>query len=202
MESNIGSTAKLLEIVKEKKIKNFVFISSCAVYGEISNSSEDKICQPITMNGHIKAFNEELIKSFCHANEINYLVLRPFNSYGGNDTFSVVQKIIHSAKNKNVFNLINEGKAERDFIHVNDIARIVLALMDKDLKNETVNIGSGEPVRIIDIIKAVETKFGTIEINKISISNEAIYSKANLKKLNSLVHLNFTNIFKYIETLD
>lgn len=45
----------------KKSIKNFVFISSCSVYGETSNSSEDKICQPITMNGHIKAFNEEPI---------------------------------------------------------------------------------------------------------------------------------------------
>lgn len=201
LESNVISTAKLLEICLEKKIKNFVFISSCAVYGESSNSSEDKPCQPITMNGHIKAFNEELVKSFCLANGIDYLILRPFNSYGGNDHFSVVQRIIRASKEKNAFTLSNEGVAERDFIHVEDIAIIIAAILEKNLKNEILNIGSGESVRIIDIVKAVENKFGEIEISNIVNTNETIYSRANIKKLKKIINFKARNIFDYIATL-
>lgn len=201
LESNIVSTGKLLRICKEKKIKNFVFISSCSVYGESSNTSEEKPCKPITMNGHTKAFNEELIKSFCLANDINYIILRPFNSYGGDDYFSVVQKIINAAKNKGEFNLANDGIAERDFIHVDDIAKIVLQLMDKNLKNEIINIGSGNSVKIIDLIKAVESKFGKIKINHHINNNETVYSRANIKKLRGLINYQCQNIFDFIQGL-
>lgn len=201
LESNIVSTGKLLRICKEKEIKNFVFISSCSVYGESSNSSEEKPCEPITMNGHTKAFNEELIKSFCLANNINFVILRPFNSYGGDDHFSVVQKIINAAKNKNEFTLANDGVAERDFIHVDDIAKIVLLLIDKDLKNEIINIGSGDSVKIIDLINAVEKKFGKIKINHQINNNEIVYSRANIKKLRSIINYQCQSIFDFIQGL-
>lgn len=201
LQSNIISTARLLEICKEKNIPNFIFISSCAVYGESSNSSEDKTSQPITINGHIKAFNEEIIKNFCSFNNINYLIVRPFNSYGGEDTFSVVQKIINSAKNKTAFKLTNDGIAERDFIHVDDISKIILLLLNLNLKNEIINIGSGETVRIKDIVVAIEKKLGKIEITNVINNVESTYSRANLTKLKSLINFKTINIFDYIKTL-
>lgn len=199
LDSNIISTAKLLEICKEKNIPNFIFISSCAVYGESSNSSEDKATQPITINGHIKAFNEEIIKSFCTTHNINYLILRPFNSYGGKDTFSVVHKIINSAKNKTTFRLTNDGIAERDFIHVDDIAKITLLLLNLNLKNEIINIGSGETVRIKDILDAVEKKLGKIAITNATNNIESTYSRANLNKLKNLINFKTINIFDFIK---
>lgn len=154
------------------------------------------------MNGHIKAFNEELIKSFCSANDIKYLILRPFNSYGGNDSFSVVQKIINCAKNNTLFSLSNDGVAERDFIHVEDIAKIISLLIDLNLNNEIINIGSGETVKIKDIITAVENKFGKIEITNISNNNETLYSRANLTKLKSLINYKPRNILVHIKNLE
>lgn len=190
-----------MKLCKEIGIEQFIFISSCSVYGDSSNTSEDKTKTPITMNGFTKAFNEELVMSFCKANSINYLILRPFNSYGGNDSFSVVQKLISCAKNHLVFNLANDGAAERDFIHVEDIARITYMLMEKNLSNEIVNIGSGESVRILDLLKAVETKFGPIKINNINKPDEAIYSRANLNKLRELIEYEPMSIFDYIKEL-
>lgn len=201
LDSNIVSTGRLLKICKEKGIRQFIFISSCAVYGESSNSSEEKACNPITMNGYIKSFNEELIKNFCVENEINYLILRVFNSYGGNDHFSVIQKLARCAKEKKPFSLINEGTAERDFIHVNDVANIISLLIEKDLNNEIINIGSGQPVKIIDLFKAFEKKFGPIETNQITNNNETAYSRANIKKLKSLISYNTVNIFDFIEKI-
>jgi nucleoside-diphosphate-sugar epimerase len=201
LDSNIISTARLLRLCKEKKISTFVFISSCAVYGDSSNSSEDKICQPVSINGHTKLFNEELVKNFCLANKINYLILRVFNTYGGNDHFSVVQKIISSAKLKKKFNLVNEGVSERDFIHVGDVAQIIGKLLDLKLKNEIINVGSGDSVRIIDILKAVENKFGKIEIESKSNPKEAVFSRANILKLKSLIDYKPVGIIDYLNNL-
>jgi UDP-glucose 4-epimerase len=198
IQSNIESTAKALRICKEKNIPKFIFISSCSVYGDSSNSSEEKPCSPVTINGYTKQYNEELIKSFCEANNINYLILRPFNSYGGADNFSVVQKLIKCAKNRVPFTLLNDGIAERDFIHIEDLAKIICQLVTLNLTKEIINIGSGNSVKIIDLISAVEKKYGKIDIVKKTNINEAVYSRANLKKLNGLVNFKCRDIFDYI----
>jgi nucleoside-diphosphate-sugar epimerase len=201
LDSNIQSTARLLKICADKGIKKFGFVSSCAVYGDSSNSSEEKTCQPVTMNGHIKLFNEELVKHFCASNKINYQIYRVFNTYGGNDEFSVVQRMIKAAKNKTVFNLVNEGVSERDFIHVNDVASIICNLLQKDLNNEVINIGSGESVRIVDVLKSVENKFGSIELLQKTNPDEAIFSRANIKKMKSLMDYKTVKILDYINGL-
>jgi nucleoside-diphosphate-sugar epimerase len=198
LDSNIMSTAKMLEICHEKKIRSFVFISSCAVYGDSSNSSEDKPCFPVTMNGHIKLFNEELVKSFCKSNEINYLILRVFNSYGGNDEFSVIQRMINCAVNKKEFTLINEGISERDFIHVEDVAEAIGGLIKLNLINEIINIGSGDSIKIIEILRAVERKYGEIKYVKKSNPREAVFSRANVQKLRSLINISPRNILSSI----
>jgi nucleoside-diphosphate-sugar epimerase len=187
LNSNIISTAKILELSRDKKIKNFIFISSCAVYGDSSNSAEDKPCHPVTMNGHIKLFNEELVKSFCQAHKINYLILRVFNTYGGQDQFSVIQRMIKCAQEKKVFTLVNNGISERDFIHVEDVAKVVCELVKLNLKNEVINIGSGDSVKIIDILKAVERKYGLIKIEHKSNPLESVFSRANISKLDKLI---------------
>lgn len=201
LDSNILSTARMLEICKMKEIKKFVFISSCSVYGESSNSSEEKECHPITMNGHTKHFNEQLIKSYCQAQNINYLILRAFNSYGGDDQFSVVQKIIKCSKENLPFTLVNKGVAERDFIHISDVAKLSCQLTAMELHNEIVNIGSGNSVKIKDIIQAVEKKFGPIKLIHKELENEAIFSRANIKKLNQLLEFRPVDIFDFINSL-
>lgn len=201
LTSNIVTTGSALRLCKEKNISQFIFISSCSVYGDSSNSSEDKPCFPVTMNGFTKLFNEELVKSFCVANGINYLILRVFNSYGGDDHFSVIQKLIKCAEEKKPFTLINDGSAERDFIHINDVAKIVCQLTNLNLSCKTINIGSGTSVKIIELLKAIENLYGKIEINKKVTQDEAVYSRANIKMLKNLIDYQPTDVFDFIKTL-
>jgi len=198
LASNIVSTGKALRLCREKRIPRFIFISSCSVYGDSSNSAEDKPCSPVTMNGFTKLFNEELIKSFCDANAIDYLILRVFNSYGGDDQFSVVQKLISCAKQGRPFTLLNEGIAERDFIHVDDVAQVVCALAEMPLGREIINVGSGRSVRIVDLLRAVEERFGKIAVVDEQRPGETIYSRANINKLRKLVDLRARDIFDFI----
>jgi UDP-glucose 4-epimerase len=198
LESNVVSTGNALRLCTEKRIPRFIFISSCSVYGDSSNSAEDKSCSPVSMNGFTKLFNEELVKSVCETNSIDYLILRVFNSYGGDDQFSVVQKLISCAKLKRPFTLLNEGIAERDFIHVDDVAQVVCALAVMPLGREIINVGSGRSVRIVDLLKAVEEKFGKIAVVAEQRPGEAIYSRANINKLSKLVDLQARDIFDFI----
>ncbi len=201
LESNIVSTGKALRLCREKSVGKFVFISSCSVYGDSANTAENRPCQPVTINGYTKLFNEELVKSFCVANAIDYLILRVFNSYGGDDRFSVVQKLVNCAKLHRPFMLINDGTAERDFIHVADVAKITCELVAMDVANDIINVGSGRSVRIIDLLRAVEEKFGKIDVVAEQRPGEAIYSRANINKLTKLVSLQAGDIFDFIHAM-
>jgi UDP-glucose 4-epimerase len=201
LESNVVSTGKALRVCREKSVGKFVFISSCSVYGDSSNTAENRPCQPVTINGYTKLFNEELVKSFCTANAIDYLILRVFNSYGGDDGFSVVQKLVACSKQHRPFTLVNDGTAERDFIHVADVARIVCDLAAMDVANEVVNVGSGRSVRVIDLLRAVEQRFGAVAVTRVSRDNEAVYSRANIDKLGKLLNPQARDVFDFIRDL-
>lgn len=201
LESNVVSTGKALRVCREKSVRKFVFISSCSVYGDSSNTAESRPCQPVTINGFTKLFNEELVKSFCAANGIDYLILRAFNSYGGDDGFSVVQKLIACAKQHHPFMLVNDGTAERDFIHVKDLARIVCDLVAMDIANDVINVGSGRSVRVIDLLKAVEERFGPVAITRVSKGNEPVYSRANIDKLSRILTPKAMDVFDFIRDL-
>lgn len=202
IESNILTTSKLLEIASEKKIKNFIFISSCSVYGALANCNENSPTNPITLNGFQKLFNEELIKGFCLKNNINYIILRLFNTYGGNDKFSVVQKMIKCAHDQKRFYLNNNGVAQRDFIHVYDVAQILVELMETPLKNEIINVGTGEPVSVKNILDLVIKKHGTIDIKHTESENETPFSSADVRKIFSLVKHRPRRILDFLDSLN
>ncbi|MCF8057810.1 MAG: SDR family oxidoreductase [Bacteriovoracaceae bacterium] len=201
LDSNVLSTMKALEICKKNKIKNFLFLSSCSVYGHSSKTTEDTICNPVTINGLTKLLNEKIILSFCMENEINPIILRAFNSYGGKDEFSIISKLIDSYKKDKTFKLFNDGFAERDFIHVSDIAKVVCQLCLTPPTTSILNIGTGEAIRIIDVVKCFERKFGNLKIEKLSSIDEAIYSRADIRKLKAEVDIDFVNVFDFIESL-
>jgi UDP-glucose 4-epimerase len=95
--------------------------------------------------------------------------------------------MIKCAQEKKVFTLVNNGISERDFIHVEDVAKVVCELVKLNLKNEVINIGSGDSVKIIDILKAVERKYGLIKIEHKSNPLESVFSRANISKLDKLI---------------
>ncbi len=62
--------------------------------------------------------------------------------YGADDNFSIISKIIKAYKNNEELNIVNNGNAIRDFIHIEDVVDIYSKILDKkDIK--ILNIGSG-----------------------------------------------------------
>ena len=57
LDSNVMSTATLLEASRAQRVKRLMFMSSCAVYGEDMRTGEDSVCCPITINGISKHLN-------------------------------------------------------------------------------------------------------------------------------------------------
>lgn len=202
LNSNITAVGQSLKFSLENKISKYIFISSCSVYGDASSFAEDAECHPLTINGMSKLIGEKIVRDFCSHHGIDFLILRPFNSYGGEDHFSVVSKMINAAKNGKEFILMNKGVAKRDFINVKDLARIVILFAEgKSFDFDTYNIGTGRAVSISDILKLVRQKFGAIEIIEKANNGEAKYSMANNARLMGEVDFNFVNIEDWIFNL-
>lgn len=198
LEANVMSTARLLELSKRYSASKFIFISSCSVYGDNQDTSENSSPAPIISNGAIKLLNEKLIQEFCIYNSIDYQIFRVFNMYGGNDTFSVLSKIENAVKAKKVFTLFNGGESRRDFVHVDDVAKIISQLMFKKTRNAIINIGTGKTVSIKEIVDYYKENM-RIE-NKGGVE-EACDPKADISLLQNLINYKFRNVIEDIKLM-
>ncbi|CAO5683062.1 MAG: ADP-L-glycero-D-manno-heptose-6-epimerase [Holosporales bacterium] len=198
IDSNIASTMRMLEFAKVISASEFVFISSCAVYGDSIDTREEQACCPRSINGITKYLNEEIIKKFCDEAGIKYRIYRVFNMFGGEDRFSILHHLNCAVNDRKPFVLNNQGISQRDFIHVKDVANIIHKLLTTPHEYSCLNIGTGVSTRVIDIVNAVVKKTGAIEFLE-KVCYEAEYSRANISKLDSILKYNFTNVLDYIE---
>jgi UDP-glucose 4-epimerase len=198
MDSNLASTARLLEI--SKGCARFVFISSCAVYGDALKTAESTRCRPLSINGITKQLNERIVEEFCLKNGVPYLILRAFNMYGGRDRFSIISKLRQSVQTGIPFQLNNLGIAQRDFIHVSDVADIVLELSGRDFPSGILNVGTGCTTKIADIVSAVKEMHPGLEIID-NVADEVEYSRADISKLKGIMNHQFIGIFQQLPSL-
>ena len=93
--------------------------------------------------------------NICEKRKLDCKILRIFNIYGDKEEkFSFVNKIIDTSKKKTNLNVLNYGQGIRDFIHVNDICKIYKILLNKNtIKEKVLDVGSGEGIKIIDLIE-------------------------------------------------
>ena len=197
LESNVMSTATLLEAAQKRQLKRLVFLSSCAVYGEDMRTGEDSLCCPITINGISKHLNEKLVAEFCTANRIEYQILRVFNSYGGDDRFSIFSKLKRALQNGTSFTLNNDGRMQRDFIHVADVASVVLNLLDTRVQHTHLNIGTGVATKIATLVDMVQAQFPHLVVQR-GTTQEAEYSRADTSRLREFWHGDFIRIEDYV----
>ena len=197
IDSNHVTTARLLEAMKIHKIPRLIFMSSCAVYGDSIRSGETNDCHPASINGLSKLLNEKIISEFCAANNIKYEILRVFNMYGGTDHFSILSHIRKSLKNGVPFTLNNAGIAQRDFIHVADVASIVLKLLKLDVPHTTLNVGTGIATKVSILVDLIRTRYPELLIRPNTVK-EAEYSRADISRLKALLEYKFIQIEDYL----
>jgi len=185
--NNINSLTNLLKFSKERAIKNFIFSSSCSVYG---NADELPVTENTTLKkaespyGHTKQIGEDIIHFFCRTNpELKCVILRYFNPVGAHISGlngespitkpnNLVPIITQTASGKNSLTVFGDdyntpdGYCVRDYIHVTDIADAHIQAMDylvKGRNKKTVtlfNLGTGNGVSVLEVIKSFEKVTG------------------------------------------
>ncbi len=198
MDSNLMSTLKLLESMRDKQVPRLVFLSSCAVYGNSVHTREGSECRPFSINGICKYLNEEMIREFCTEHGIKFEIYRIFNMYGGNDHFSVVNHLQQAARNHARFILNNQGLAQRDFIHVSCVAAIISQLLKKkDVPFTHVNIGTGIATRISTLLEQSLKQYPQMVIETTEVE-EIEYSRADITRLKTMLNMNCISVEQYV----
>lgn len=186
-ENNLFSLINLLKCVKEFNIKNFVFSSSCTVYGNpdaIPVTEESPIKKAESPYGATKQMGEEIIREFARAHSCQSILLRYFNPVGAHPSSqigelplgkpenlvpAITQTAIGKLPQMTVYGSdypTRDGSCVRDYIHVCDIAHAHTLALQYLLENhnktncDVFNLGTGNGVTVLEIIKAFEKVSG------------------------------------------
>ena len=187
-ETNIEGLQQVLNFATQKKVKKFIFASSASIYGDTKNVKvrENFVQNPKHYYAYTKYIGEKMIENYCKNNDINFSILRFFNVYGPNSTAVVARFVAQHLQNKPI-TIYGNGLQKRDFIHVNDLNRVILKIINTSKGNNQIfNIGSGTAKRILDLKNIIAKNHKHILLEKrsddIEISIANIYKVK--KKLN------------------
>jgi len=178
---SVGNLSLILDKVNPKNINKIIYTSSASIYGSINELHYKNDNYNRVIYSSAKLLNEALLNNFCQKKNIQLVIARVFNMYGNNEQFSVIHKLVESAKNKKKIIIHNDGDAVRDFIHIDDICEIYLKLLNLK-KSGIYDIGSGYGIRIKDILRFLNFPKNNIIYKKTKIT-EISNSIANTYRL-------------------
>jgi len=182
-ENNVTALVYILQELQQKERANFIFSSSCTVYGQAEK-------MPITENapiqtamspyGNTKQIGEEIITDVAKISNINAVLLRYFNPIGAHSSAEIgelplgvpqnlipfiTQTAVGMREQLSVYGNdypTPDGTAVRDYIHVVDLAKAHVIALQRLLQNtnvekvETFNVGTGNGSSVLEVIHAFE----------------------------------------------
>jgi len=186
-ENNLGALVYILQELQKRDAANFIFSSSCTVYGQAEKMpiSEESPIQPaMSPYGNTKQIGEEIIRDVVNVSNIKAILLRYFNPVGAHPSVNIgelplgvpqnlvpfiTQTAIGLREQLSVFGddyPTPDGTCVRDYIHVVDLAKAHVTALKRltESKNadnvEVFNLGTGKGKSVLEVIKAFEAASG------------------------------------------
>ena len=182
-ENNLFSLINILQEFKTRNISNFIFSSSCTVYGqadEMPIDEETPLKLPESSYGKTKQMGEEILKDFATAHQRKVSLLRYFNPIGAHPTAllgelpigipnNLVPYVTQTASGiREKLNIwgndypTEDGTAIRDYIYVVDLAKAHVKALQKLIASDEAtvidiyNLGTGKGSSVLEVVKAYE----------------------------------------------
>ena len=207
VESNLIGTFQILEIARKYKPDHLLMASTSSVYGSNKDYPlhENQKCDtPISFYAATKLSNEAMAHSYSHLYEIPITMFRFFTVYGpwGRPDMALF-KFTKNILLGEPIDVYNSGNMQRDFTYVADLVKAIFLLTSQEptkisernkiIKNDSisavapfrvVNIGSSNPINLLDFIKELEIILGKEAKKKFLIMQDGdikkTYSNTNL----------------------
>ena len=150
---------RIMEYCARFDIKFVYFSSGGTVYGNRTTMQpfvETDDMAPISYYGWSKQMMENSILFKNRTEKLRYLIVRPSNPYGhGQNLYGrqgLVAVAIGKILNGQPVEVWGDGSAIRDYIYIDDLSEVFFQLIDNNVSNETVNIGSGRGYSVNDVL--------------------------------------------------
>ena len=161
---NINGTMVMLESAVKNGIKKFVFASSSSVYGnneKVPFSETDNVDYPISPYAATKKACELLCHTYHHLYDIDMTCLRFFTVYGPRQRPDLaIHKFARLIEAGEAIPVFGDGSMRRDFTYIDDIIDGVVAAMERCGGYKVYNLGESRPVRLDELITAIENALG------------------------------------------
>jgi len=161
---NINGTMVMLASAVGSGVKKFIFASSSSVYGnneKVPFSETDNVDFPISPYAATKKAGELLCHTYSHLYDIDMTCLRFFTVYGPRQRPDLaIHKFARLIEIGEPIPVFGDGSMRRDFTYIDDIIDGVVAAMDSCSGYEIYNLGESRPVRLDELIIAIEKALG------------------------------------------
>ena len=197
----IFPSIELMELCAKNNIRFVYFSSGGTVYGnrnDVLPFRETDPMKPISFYGWSKQMMENSILFMHRTLGLEYLILRPSNPYGHGQNLYGEQGLVAVAIGKILkdepLEVWGDGSSIRDYIYVDDLAKIFTKLIEKNVHNETLNIGCGRGYSVNDVLAFLKIVSGKdLEIiyknpRPIDVSNMVL----DTTRLKGMVDVEFT----------
>ncbi|MEP1151827.1 MAG: GDP-mannose 4,6-dehydratase [Balneola sp.] len=160
-EVNVTGTQNMLEVAREKKIKQFVFASSSSVYGKNPNvpwKEDDVVLEPISPYASTKVSGELLGHVYSHLYDIRFIALRFFTVYGPRQRPDLaIHKFLKLMNKKSTISLFGDGTTKRDYTFIDDIVNgIMNSISYQGSLYEIINLGNNQTVKLLELVQKLE----------------------------------------------
>src|SRR6185436_16518193 len=174
----VVNTLHLLDSMVDNGVRDIVFSSTCAIYGEPTKVpiAEDQVQSPVNPYGESKLAVEKILGWYQNAYDLRFAALRYFNAAGADPDGDIgedhdpethliplaIEAALGRGKELQIFGTdypTPDGTAIRDYIHVTDLAEahvLALAHLGKGTKSLKLNLGTGKGHSVREVLASVE----------------------------------------------
>ena len=167
IETNVTGTFVLLQVARKLRVDRFVHISTDEVYGDIrpgAFADENSPIEPSSPYSASKASSDLLVRSYVRTYGFPGVITRSSNNYG---PYQFPEKflplMITNALDDKALPIYGDGKQQRDWLHVEDNCRGILAVLERGRIGEVYNIGGLDIVENLTMAKRLLRVMGKPE---------------------------------------
>ncbi|MCE9602553.1 MAG: dTDP-glucose 4,6-dehydratase, partial [Gemmatimonadetes bacterium] len=159
VRTNVVGTLVLLDVVKARGIPRFLQISTDEVYGSLGPEGLFTEETPITPNSPYsasKAGGDLLVRAYQHTHGLPALIMRSSNAYGPYQfPEKLIPLMISNAFAGRSLPVYGDGMQVRDWVHVEDFAEAVLAVLERGRVGEVYNVGGGNQLPNLEVVGSI-----------------------------------------------
>jgi dTDP-glucose 4,6-dehydratase len=167
IETNVRGTQCLLEAARELGVKRFLHVSTDEVYGSLGETglfTEETPLAPSSPYSASKAGSDLLALAYAHTFGMHVVVTRCSNNYGPYQfPEKLIPLMVANALRERRLPVYGDGRNVRDWIHVEDHCRGLLAALERGGRGQVYNFGASSERRNIEIVKQVLAILGRSE---------------------------------------